>query len=67
MTIEYKTNTQGIKFYIEQAADFDDAGRSIAGRGWFAGLVQGKDELGGVWFETREQALNAIAAYKVAA
>lgn len=67
MATEYKTNAHGIKFYVEQAADFDDAGRPIAGRGWFAGIVQGKDELGGVWFETREQAMDAIVDYKVAA
>jgi len=63
MTTEYKTNAHGIKFYVEQSADFDDDGRTIAGRGWFAGLVQGGDELGGIWFETREKALDAIASY----
>lgn len=67
MTTEYKTNAHGIQFYLEQAADFDDDGRCVAGRGWFAGLVQGKDELGGVWFEAREQALDAIASYTGAA
>lgn len=67
MTTEYKTNSHGIRFYIERAVDFDDEGRSVAGRGWFAGLVVGKDELGGVWFETRREALDAVAAYKGAA
>ena len=66
MTTEYKTNQHGIKFYIEQASDFDDAGRQVTGRGWFAGIVRGNDDLGGVWFETREDALRAISDYKVA-
>jgi hypothetical protein len=60
----YITNAAGIKFYIEQAGDFDNSGRACAGRGWFAGLVVGNSELGGVWFETKEAALDAIAAWK---
>lgn len=64
---EYTTNQHGIRFYIERAADFDDAGRFIDGRGWFAGLVVGEDELSGVWFESRYQALASIADYRVAA
>lgn len=63
----YTTNQHGFRFYIERAGDFDDAGRAIEGRGWFAGLVVGKDELGGVWFETREAALDAIHDYRSAA
>jgi len=58
------TNAHGIKFYVEQARDFDDKGHPCAGRGWFAGLVKGNDELGGAWFETREQAVDAIAIYE---
>lgn len=64
---EYTTNTHGIRFYIERAKDFDDDGRMIDGRGWFAGLVVGNDELSGVWFETRDHALAAVADYRVAA
>jgi hypothetical protein len=58
------TNKFGHKFYIEQSADFDDDGRMIAGRGWFAGLVKGNDSLGGIFFETKEAALDAIATYE---
>lgn len=64
MTTEYITNTHGIKFYIEGAADFTDRGHYTSGKGWFAGLVKGNAELGGVWFETRAQALDAIHAWK---
>lgn len=67
MTTEYITNSYGTRFYIERAADFDDEGRPTSGRGWFAGLVVGKDELSGVWFETRDAALAAIADYRAAA
>lgn len=63
----YTTNAHGVLFYIERAKDFDDAGRMIDGRGWFAGLVVGNDELPGVWFETRDEAIAAVANYKVAA
>lgn len=61
------TNAHGIKFYIEQSADFDDAGRMVAGHGWYAGLVNGNDDMSGVFFETREQATDAIADFAVAA
>ena len=61
------TNAHGMKFYIEQSADFDEAGRMAAGRGWYAGLVNGNDDMGGVFFDARDQALKAIAEYKVAA
>jgi len=64
---EYTTNQHGVRFYIERSGDFDDAGQAIAGRGWFAGIVRGKDELGGVFFETREAALAAIADFREAA
>ena len=60
----YLTNAAGIKFYIEPAGSFDGAGRACAGRGFFAGLVVGKDEIGGVFFETKEQALDAISAWR---
>ena len=58
------TNVYGIKFYIEKSSDFDDAGRMVAGRGWYAGLVKGNDQLGGVFFDTREQALDAVDQYR---
>lgn len=61
------TNRHNVRFYVERACDFDDAGRVIAGRGWFAGLIRGRDDLSGVWFETKEAALDAIADYAVAA
>ena len=61
------TNAHGIKFYIEQSADFDDAGRMVAGRGWYAGLIKGNDDMSGVFFDTRNQAFDAVAEYKVAA
>ena len=61
------TNAHGIKFYIEQRADFDDAGRMVAGRGWYAGLIKGNDDMSGVFFETRGQAADAIADFAVAA
>lgn len=61
---EYKTNQYGIEFYIERSKDFDNNGRVIDGRGWFAGLTKGREHLGGVWFETREQALDAIHRYE---
>lgn len=64
---EYKTNQHGFRFYIERAGDFDDNGHPIEGRGWFAGLVVGRDELSGIWFATRDEALAAIADYRVAA
>jgi len=67
MQTEYTTNRHGTRFYIERAADFDDAGRPTDGRGWFAGLVVGNDELSGVWFETRDAAFAAISNYQVAA
>lgn len=63
---EHKTNARGIRFYIERAKDFADDGRMIDGRGWFAGLVAGNDELSGVWFETRTEALLAVADYREA-
>lgn len=58
------TNAAGIKFYLERAKDFDDAGRMINGSGWFAGLIRGRDDLSGVWFETREAALDAISSFR---
>lgn len=61
------TNANGIKFYIEQSADFDVAGLMVAGRGWYAGLVKGDDDMSGVFFETRDQATDAIADFAVAA
>lgn len=61
--IRHITNKYGHKFYIEQAADFADDGRMVAGNGWFAGLVQDNAALSGVWFATKEAALNAIADY----
>jgi len=64
MNTQQITNAHGIKFYIEQSADFDDAGRMVTGRGWYAGLVKGRDQLGGVFFDTREQALNAVNEYR---
>lgn len=64
MAAEYIRNTYGVRFYIERASDFDDAGRVVPGKGWFAGIVAGKDELSGVWFETRDDALDAIAGYR---
>lgn len=60
------TNAHGIKFYIEQSADFDDAGRMVAGLGWYAGLVKGNDDMSGVFFGTRDQATDAIASFTVA-
>lgn len=63
MTQEFFTNAYGVKFYIEPAGDFDDLGRSVVGRGFFAGLVQGRDQLSGVFFETKDMALSAIARY----
>ena len=60
----YITNSHGVKFYIEKAKDFDDDGRSIEGKGWFAGLVVGRDEIGGVWFETECAALTAVAEHR---
>jgi hypothetical protein len=67
MATEYITNAHDVRFYIERAGDFDDNGRFIWGRGWFAGLVVGNDELSGVWFDTRNQALSAISNYQGAA
>lgn len=61
------TNAHGIKFYIEQSADFDDAGRMVAGLGWYAGLVNGDDDMSGVFFETRDQAFGVVVEYAVAA
>lgn len=63
---KYITTANGIRFYIERARDFDDAGRMVDGRGWFAGLVVGKDQLSGSWFETYDGALAAIADYSAA-
>tara|TARA_B000000460_G_scaffold248191_1_gene225072 strand:+ start:13585 stop:13779 length:195 start_codon:yes stop_codon:yes gene_type:complete len=60
----YTTNQHGIRFYIETAMDFADDGRVIEGRGVFAGLVQGNDELGGVWFADEHSARAAIAEYR---
>ena len=67
MNIETITNPAGFKFYVEQSADFDDDGRMKAGRGWYAGQVIGNDFLGGVFFDTREQAIDAITEYREAA
>lgn len=61
------TNAHNVRFYLEQSADFDDAGRVIVGRGWYAGLIVGRADLSGVWFETKEAALDAISEYRVAA
>ena len=61
---KYVTNAHGIKFYIEGASDVDDNGRFKRGKGWFAGLVKGSDELGGVWFETKDAALYAIRDWR---
>lgn len=60
----YITNQHNIRFYLEGSSDFTDHGHYTSGRGWFAGLVKGKDEIGGVWFETKEQALSAIHAWR---
>lgn len=57
------TNAAGIKFYVERSKDFDDAGRMTDGRGWFAGIIDGNNDTGGIFFETRESALDAIASY----
>ncbi len=65
MNAQQVTNPHGIKFYVEQSADFDDTGRMIAGRGWYAGLIEGKDMLSGVFFDTREAAIDAISKYRV--
>ena len=67
MNTETIASPAGFKFYIEQSADFDDDGRMKAGRGWYAGRVIGNDFIGGVFFDTREQALNAIHQYTEAA
>lgn len=67
MNTQHIINAHGIKFYLEQSTDFADDGRMVAGRGWFAGLVQGDDHLGGVFFDARKQALDAIAEYRCAA
>ncbi len=64
MTTQQITNPHGIKFYVEQSADFDDAGRMVAGRGWYAGLIEGNDMLGGVFFDTRDQAIDAINEHR---
>ena len=61
---EFLTNAAGIRFYIEASMDFADNGAMIAGRGFHAGLVVGNDMLGGVWFETREAAVDAISNWK---
>ena len=61
------TNAHGHRFYIERGKDFDDAGRMVDGKGWFAGIINGRHDFSGVWFETREAALDAIADYKAAA
>lgn len=61
------TNRNNVRFYIEQACDFDDAGKVVAGRGWYAGLIRGRDDMSGFWFETKEAALDAIADYREAA
>jgi len=60
----YTTNTHGFRFYIERAKDFDDDGRTIDGSGFFAGLVEGNDELSGVWFPTEYAAQVAIAEFR---
>ena len=67
MNTETFTNAAGIKFYIEQSADFDDNGRAVAGRGWFAGIMEGNAMTGGVFFETREAAMKAAHEYSGAA
>lgn len=61
---ETLTNAHGCKFYLERSKDFDDAGRVVNGRGYFAGLIRGKDWMHGVFFETREAALDAIWSHK---
>jgi hypothetical protein len=61
------TNQHGIRFYIEQACDFDDNGRVVAGRGWYVGIIRGRDDMSGVWFETKEAAQAATADYREAA
>ena len=61
------TNRHDVRFYIEQACDFNDAGKVVAGRGWYAGLIRGRDDMSGFWFETKEAALDAIADYREAA
>jgi hypothetical protein len=60
---KYFTNPRGIRFYVEEARDFDETGRNIKGRGFFAGLVQGNCDLGGVWFPTYEAAFSAGMNY----
>ena len=58
------TNANGFRFYIERSKDFDAAGRMIDGNGWFAGLIDGRHDLSGAWFETRDSALDAITKYE---
>lgn len=60
------TNQHNVRFYIERACDFDDSGRVIAGRGWYAGVIVGRHDMSGFWFETKEAAIDAIAECRVA-
>jgi len=60
-------NQHGVRFYIEQACDFDDDGRVVAGRGWYVGLIRGRADMSGFWYETKEAAQAATADYREAA
>ena len=58
MSTEIRTNRHGVRDYIEPSKN-----------GWFIGLVgknvHGGDDLhSGHWYETRHQALEAIADYQ---
>lgn len=64
MATTYTTNQHGIRFYIEPSMDVADDGRFVEGNGVFAGLVQGNDELPGVWFQDESAAREAIHAWR---
>jgi len=63
MATEYITNRNAIRFYIEPSCDFGDDGRIVKANGVYAGIIDGKSELRGVWFESREAAIVAISNY----
>ena len=54
------TNAKGTRWYIERAKDFDDSGRMVDGRGYFAGIIRGQCYESGVWFPTYAAAINAV-------
>ena len=60
----YITNQHGIRLYLEGSSDFTDLGHFTKGKGWFAGLVVGNDELSGVWFPTKDAAMTSIQAWR---